>query len=140
DYDYLPGDVVFFDYVIHFAREKKRVGGWSLLEPPAARPTDEPYGDILWLGCGNLFAKGRYAPADMMLPFYGPVLRPYPAPRSAVSGTDQAEIDRAAVDVGAVAIDPGCQSLRPMALLGFVHATDRGKLEVWIRKRAPQAN
>jgi hypothetical protein len=139
DLDFLPGDIAFFDYVTSFARKPRKFGGWSLFELPAEPPPDDAYGDILWLGCGNKFPPGRYARADMMLPFYGPALRPFPPPRAPVSRTDQVRIDQETVSSTAVAVDPGCQSLRPSSLATeFSHVADRSKLEVWIRRREPR--
>jgi hypothetical protein len=137
DVDALPGDVAFFDYVTHFARKWRTFGGWTVFEMPATRPSDAPYGDILWLGCPNRYAKGRYSMIDMATPFAAADLGvSFPRPRAPVSGQDQSEIDQEAERVDAVGFDPVCQSIAPSQLASaFVHVTDRGRLQVWIRRR-----
>jgi hypothetical protein len=137
DYDVLPGDIVFFDYVTHFARPWRTFGAWTVFQLPSERPPAEPYGEILWLGCTNFYAKGRYAMADMMLPFTSEVPpSAFPRPLARISEANQNKIDEAADRVGAVAFDPTCSQRQPQQLtVDFTHVTDRRSMQLWIRRR-----
>jgi hypothetical protein len=137
DEDALPGDIVFFDYITHFARRWRTFGAFTIFELPSTRPSGKPYGDILWLGCENLYKKGRYSMTDMMSPFRGNTDRnPYPPPRVPVSGNDVTELDTMVNDVDAVAVDSVCQGLQPSKLAWqFVSVPNRGSLRVWVRRR-----
>lgn len=140
--DALPGDIVFYDYVTQFARKWKTFGGWTVYELPAQRPPDQPYGDILWLGCDSQYKKGRYAMTDMVTPFTPDLPKSaYSRPRAPVSGDDQAAIDDEATKVGAVGFDPNCQKLRPAQLNEqFTQVTVRQTLQVWVRRRGTDPN
>ena len=103
---------------------------------PEQRPPDTPYGDVLWLGCQNMYSKGGYAMVDLTTPFTMSVPGlAFPKPRVRLTGDEQGPIDEQLERVNAVAIDPACQKLTPTHLsTAFEHVTDRGKVQLWLRK------
>ena len=136
DKDSLAGDVSYWDYVRHSAKQWKVFGGWTVYTLPEQRPPDTPYGDILWLGCQNMYSKGRYAMVDLTTPFTMSVPGlAFPKARVRLGGDEQGPIDEQLERVNAVAIDPACQKLTPTHLsTAFEHVTDRGKVQLWLRK------
>ncbi|HXA92914.1 MAG TPA: hypothetical protein VNU73_06675, partial [Steroidobacteraceae bacterium] len=137
DRDSLSGDVAYWDYVAHWAKPWKVFGGWTVYTLPEQRPPGTPYGDILWLGCQNMYSKGRYEMTDMTTPFTASVPGlVFPKPRLGLVGDQSGPIDEQAVRVNAVGFDPECQNLQPTQLqAAFDHVTDRGGLQLWLRKR-----
>ncbi len=134
--DSVAGDIVFFDYVLHFARGLPSAGRWTLVELSALRPPDRPYGDLLWLGCDPRFEAGTYAIADEgFTPSSLAGAQGLHQPRVALSTDDAGDLDAAAGAVDAVALDLSCHRSVPGRLVAeFVHVTDRGPLQVWIRR------
>ena len=138
DRDAVPGEVVFFDYVTHFAKPWKNIGGWNVLTLSPARPPDTPYRRLLWLGCEHLYDKGLYDFTSMMTPFWGADRKKSdaPPPKQRVDSANPAALDAALADADALALDTNCQGVFPPSLQqGFVHVTDRTSLQVWIRAR-----
>ncbi|MFT3706344.1 MAG: hypothetical protein QM817_01630 [Archangium sp.] len=137
DSDALPGDIVYYDFVTHFAPVWKTVNIWRVMEMPKQRPTDAPFKPVLWMGCDSLYDQGLYDLPMMMTPFWGKRAKTdVPKPLEAANRNDVASLEVLLAKAGSYASDPRCAPIAPPSLTReFVRVTTRGPLAVWVRRR-----
>lgn len=137
DSDFIPGDLVYYDYVTHFALPWKTIPPWKVMLLAPTRPPETPYRPMLWLGCENLHDVGVYAYEAMMKPWRkNPPKESMGKPLSRVDGKDLAAVEKALDEVDGVAHDARCVSQVPPSLgAKFVKVARRGPLDLWIRRR-----
>lgn len=135
DWDSLAGDLVFFDLATNDLCDVRTFGELSLgslgTEPPPATRDRE---SALVLGCGDGYATGVYALADLDVPaFRAPPAAEWPRPRRPLGDALGDEIARAAF----VVKDAACRDSLESALgRDFEHVGSRRSLELWVRRRA----
>lgn len=137
DSDALPGDIVYYDYVTHFAKLWKNIAPWKVMTIAAQRPAETPYRPLLWLGCENLYDDGVYEFSAMMTPFWGKRDKATVGkPLHGVSKKDSTALDSALAEVDSVAYDPRCFPIPPPSMpSAFIKVAMRGPVELWIRRR-----
>lgn len=137
DYDALPSDIVYYDYVTHFAKLWKMLPPWKVMTPAPTRPPETPYRPVLWLGCDGLYDNGVYSFDQMMTPFWAKKTKAdVGKPIHKVNAKDRAAVDAALSEVDSVGYDSHCVPFAPTDMRRqFVKVVNRGTAEVWIRRR-----
>jgi hypothetical protein len=101
-WDSLAGDLVFFDFAVRRARDRRKVAGHWVARMPDQPPTDAPYGKVAFVGCNNMYGSGLYDLSQMTTSPFGPERKRFPEPVVAAEAADVASIlpqaDYAVVD------------------------------------------
>jgi hypothetical protein len=125
-WDSIAGDLVFFDFALKRTVDRRRLGGHRIGHMPDRRPADTPYGEVVFLGCGDTYASGLYELSQMTTPVFGPERRDFPAP--SVSAEDDIEplLERADF----VVVDPKCarKAKARVSAAGFVLGAARKQI------------
>ncbi|MGB8331168.1 MAG: hypothetical protein WCE62_13680 [Polyangiales bacterium] len=128
-WDSVAGDLVFFDFAVRHAHDARTVGSHRVASMPEARPPDTPYGDVLYLGCGNTYASGLYRLSQMTTPVFGPERKSFPAP---AVPADLENVDPLLEQTAFAVLDPKCASRvrGKLRSAGFLLVAMRKQLKV----------
>ena len=118
------GELVFFDFVLRYTRNRKDFGDISVAEMPEQHPPDRPVGMVAHLGCS---AKRLLSIKEMN----ASVAADAEGRRS--GDMPAADVDELVSKADFVAADQRCPS--GAALAGFVLAPRWGDLSLWVRSR-----
>lgn len=146
-WDSIAGDLVFFDFAENWTDKKTRARTHRVARMRDERPPDEPYGKVLYLGCGRGYGNGLYRLSQMTVPVFGPDNGQFPRPETPVDSKDfKPYLEQADF----VVIDPRCtdkNTARTITTSGFVGSAARRqldanrrtklktKLELFVRRR-----
>jgi hypothetical protein len=128
--DSLAGDLVFFNFVTHYALGAKVVGNLTLGRMPEVPPpsTAEP-DPVAILACKGGFVTGLYHLSDLHVPPFGPAATRFPAPFRTARGDDPALVSAAA----AVAVETKCAAMPPSLSGDFTMVATRKPYDLFVR-------
>ncbi len=106
-WDSLAGDLVFFDFALRRARNKKAMSGHWVAGMPDAPPADVGYGKVIFFGCNDMYRSGLYDLSQMTTPVFGPQRKEFPEPRVSA---ETAEVESLLEQADYAVVDPKCAS------------------------------
>jgi hypothetical protein len=120
----VASELVFFDFALHYTRNRKDFGDISVAEMPEQHPPDRPVGMVAHLGCSaKRLLSIKEVNASVAADAEGRRSGDMPA----------ADVDELVSKADFVAADQRCPS--GAALAGFVLAPRWGDLNLWLRSR-----
>lgn len=126
-WDSVAGDLVFFDFALRQARQKKKVSGHWVVTMSEQPPADEPYGKVAFFGCDDMYASGLYDLSQMTTPVFGPERKRFPEP---LVTSELTNIDAVLAQADYAVIDPKCARAARSKILasGFEHGAERRRV------------
>src|SRR5262249_18704956 len=79
-WDSLAGDIMFFNFVVNEAKNRKNVGEFIVAKMPPAAPSAPFHDAVVFLGSNTMYKPGLYAVHDLTVPVFGPKSETYPEP------------------------------------------------------------
>ena len=132
--DSIAGDLIFFEFAGRSTRNQKMFGHTALVQMPARAPQVPQRSDIVvFMGCEDTYASGRYHLADLVVPAKASPSTIYPTPMLRIGPGEVPRLD----DAGFAVIDlrcrpaPGANELREFSMLGV-----RDTVQLWARSAA----
>ncbi|MGB8221287.1 MAG: hypothetical protein WCF10_01810, partial [Polyangiales bacterium] len=135
-YDSIAGDLVFFDFALRHALERKKVGQYWVARMPDGPPPATSFGPVAFFGCDDLYASGLYRFSEMTVPVFGPDRHNFPPPL--VSAGDRSA-EALLEDAKYVVIDPKCANAIDARLSskGFQYVAQRQLQNMDRKERRP---
>jgi Dolichyl-phosphate-mannose-protein mannosyltransferase len=135
--DSIAGDLIFFEFASRWTRNQKMFGHTALVQMPARPPAAEERSDVVvFLGCEDKYASGRYHLADMVVQTKASPTTKYPTPFLPLGPGDATNFSGS----GFAVLDTACHpTLGAEPSRGFSRMVTRGTVELWIRARAGSA-
>ena len=136
--DSIAGDLIFFEFAGRSTRNQKMFGHIAVVQMPARAPQVPQRSDIVvFMGCEDTYASGRYHLGDLVVPAKAPPSTIYPTPMVRMVPGEVPRLD----DAGFAVIDlrcrqaPGADELREFSMLG-----GRDTTQLWARFGAAGRN
>ena len=140
-WDSIAGDLVFFDFAVNRIVDARRVGGHRVGRMRDERPSDSPYGEVAFIGCGNTYSSGLYELSQMTTPVFGPDRKRFPEP---LVPADLEDIESLLGQADFVVLDPKCagKMAGKVKAAGFIAGASRKqinprsktKLQLYLRR------
>jgi hypothetical protein len=125
-------DLVFFEFVAHFATHREKFDELTLAELPAARPADSPRArQVAVYSCGGQYEPGWYALSSMVVSASRPS---GPPPRESLPRSAY-DVPRLLTAADFIIHDATCQAALPAPItIAFERIASRGNNEYWVRR------